>query len=260
MDPATGQPYPGSVVPVSAQALALLALYPLPNVSGNPLYNYQAPVLNSAHQDVVQLRLDKTLGRRDQLYGNFNLQSMRADAVSLFQFVDATDTLGLNTNINWAHRFNPALFCYADISLQPAAHTDPAAVRSSREHRRGSWYRRQRSGPVEWGPPALSFSQRHRHVDRRRQRVQSQPYRWFLTVDEHLSPRRHNITLGGDLRKQQYNQYFQQDPRGTFTFTGAATGSDLADFLIGIPDTSSIAFGNAGQVSSPNGLRRVCKR
>jgi hypothetical protein len=30
-----------------------------------------------------------------------------------------------------------------------------------------------------------------------------------------------------------------------FTFTGGATGSDFADFLLGIPDTSSIAFGNA---------------
>src|SRR5207237_923691 len=34
-------------------------------------------------------------------------------------------------------------------------------------------------------------------------------------------------------------------PRGTFTFTGAAAGSDLVDFLLGISDTSSIAFGNA---------------
>ncbi len=37
------------------------------------------------------------------------------------------------------------------------------------------------------------------------------------------------------------------DPRGTFTFTGAASGSDLADFLLGIPDTSSLAFGNADE-------------
>ena len=28
-------------------------------------------------------------------------------------------------------------------------------------------------------------------------------------------------------------------------FTGGATGSDLADFLTGVPDASSIAFGNA---------------
>ncbi len=65
---------------------------------------------------------------------------------------------------------------------------------------------------------------------------------------------RHNLTIGGDFRKQQYNDFFQQNPRGIFTFTGAATqgtagstttGSDLADFLIGVPDTSSVAFGNA---------------
>src|SRR5208337_3555252 len=66
---------------------------------------------------------------------------------------------------------------------------------------------------------------------------------------------RHNITFGGDFRRQQFNYLSQQDPRGMFTFTGAATqgnadgtavgGSDFADFLLGIPDTSSIAFGNA---------------
>src|SRR3546814_4109378 len=37
----------------------------------------------------------------------------------------------------------------------------------------------------------------------------------------------------------------QQDARGGFMFTGATTGSDFADFLLGIPHASSIAFGNA---------------
>jgi len=65
------------------------------------------------------------------------------------------------------------------------------------------------------------------------------------------------VSFGGDLRKQQFNLLSQQDPRGSFTFTGASTqgvvngqpllqsGSALAGFLIGVPDTSSIAFGNA---------------
>ena len=56
---------------------------------------------------------------------------------------------------------------------------------------------------------------------------------------------RHNITVGGDYRRQQFNDLSQEDPRGAFTFTGEATGSDFADFLLGTPDTSSIAFGNA---------------
>src|SRR5262249_43920710 len=37
----------------------------------------------------------------------------------------------------------------------------------------------------------------------------------------------------------------QQNPRGTFTFTGAAAGYDFAGFLLGTPDTSALAFGNA---------------
>src|SRR5207302_2142763 len=55
----------------------------------------------------------------------------------------------------------------------------------------------------------------------------------------------HNITFGGDFRRQQFNHLAQQNARGTFGFTGAAAGSDFAGFLLGIPDTSSIAFGNA---------------
>ncbi len=44
----------------------------------------------------------------------------------------------------------------------------------------------------------------------------------------------------------------QQDPRGTFTFTGAAAGSDFAGFLFGVPDTASIAFGNADKYFRAN--------
>ncbi len=56
---------------------------------------------------------------------------------------------------------------------------------------------------------------------------------------------RHYVTFGGDFRRQQFNYLSQQNPRGSFGFTGAADGSDFADFLLGVPDTSAIAFGNA---------------
>ncbi len=112
-DPATGLPFPGNVVPVSSQAQALLQLYPSQNIYGNSLYNYQVPVLNSTHQDALLSRLDKTLGRRDELYGSFNFQSTRASVANLFGFVDKTDTLGINANINWSHRFNQRLFLFA---------------------------------------------------------------------------------------------------------------------------------------------------
>src|SRR5207244_1135992 len=53
------------------------------------------------------------------------------------------------------------------------------------------------------------------------------------------------LTTGVNYRRQQFNLLSQQNPRGTFQFTGQATGSDFAGFLLGIPDSSQIAFGNA---------------
>ncbi|MEN6603363.1 MAG: TonB-dependent receptor, partial [Bryobacteraceae bacterium] len=62
----------------------------------------------------------------------------------------------------------------------------------------------------------------------------------------------HTFQAGGDIRRQQFNTIGQEDPRGSFGFTAAATatsaggtGSDLAGFLFGIPDTARIAYGNA---------------
>jgi hypothetical protein len=64
--------------------------------------------------------------------------------------------------------------------------------------------------------------------------------------------RSHNVSGGIDFRRAQFNYLSQANPRGTFSFTGAATagsaansGSDVADFLVGIPDASNIGFGNA---------------
>jgi len=249
-DPATGLPYPGGVVPVSSQAQALLALYPLPNLTGATGYNFQVPVLNSSHQDVVQLRLDKTLGRRNQVYGGFNLQSTRAGNVNLFGFVDTTDTLAFNSNINWTHRLKPQVFFFASYKFSRLR----TLVRPNFDNRENisgdAGIAGNDQDPANWGPPALGFSSgiaglsdTNSSFDRNRTDA--------FSASTGIYRGHHNVAAGVDFREQQYNDFFEQNPRGAFTFTGAATsgtvstGSDLADFLIGVPDTSSIAFGNA---------------
>ena len=244
LNPATGEPFPGSVVPVSTQTQALLRFYPLPNITGNPLYNYQVPVLGSTHQDALEMRLDKTLGRKDQLYGNFNLGSLRADDVSLFKFVDSTDTLGLNTNINWSHRFSQRLFIYGAYHFSRLRTLVHPEFENRANISGAAGISGNNQDPANWGPPALNFSGGLAALTDaeslfNRNRTDG------VSGSVGIYHGRHNITMGGDLRWEQYNDFFQQDPRGTFTFTGGATGSDLADFLIGIPDASSIAFGNA---------------
>jgi hypothetical protein len=253
-NPLTGLPFPGNVVPVSPQAQALLQLYPLPNIAGGSLYNYQVPVLNSTHQDALQSRLDKTLGRKDELYGNFNLQSTRAGNANLFGFTDTTDTLGVNANVNWSHRFSQHLFVYASYHFS-RLRTNVVPYFENRQNVSGAaGIFGNDQDPSNWGPPTLNFSSGITALSdglSSFNRARTDGFSGSTAIYHS----RHNVTIGGDFREQQFNDFFQQNPRGIFTFTGAATqgtangattgGSDLADFLIGVPDTSSVAFGNA---------------
>lgn len=234
----------GTTVAVSPQAAALLNLYPLPNVTGNPSYNFQIPLLNSSHEDVVQAHLDKTLGRRDQLWGRFNLSSTRADNVSLFSFVDTTDTLGLNANINWQHRLHQHLFFATAYHFSRLRTLIRPEFENKQNVSGAAGITGNDQDPANWGPPALSFTSgitqltdNNSSFDRNR----TDSFSGSVSIYHG----HHNITAGGDLRKQEFNDLFQQNPRGSFSFTGATTGSDIGDFLVGVPYASAIAFGNA---------------
>ena len=256
VDPATGKPFPG-LIPLSPQAEALLALYPLPNLAGSTSYNYQTAVLNRTHGDALQSHLDKSVGRRDQLYGDFAFQSIRSNSTNLFHFLDTTNTLGINSNVHWSHVWHHEF--YVDLGFNfSRLRTEVRPAFTNRTNVSGeAGVNGNLQDASDWGPPTLAFSSgiaslndAVRAFDRNRTDGLSESTSW--------SRRGHNLAFGGDLRRQEFNYLSQQNPRGTFTFTGAGTagtpdatsptqttGSDLADFLLGTPDTSAIAFGNA---------------
>jgi hypothetical protein len=252
-NPATGTAYSNNQVPVSPQAKALLELYPLPNIADVSNYNYQAPVLNNTHQDSLQSKLDKTLGRKDELYGAFNFQSTRSSNTNLFDFVDQNGTLGVNGNIHWAHRLKPRIFLFTGYTFSRLR----AEVTPNFEDRvnisSAAGINGSDQDAADWGPPSLGFSSGFAGLSDANSTFNRNVTN-SVTASTLLYTGKHNVTIGGEFRKQQYNDFFEQNPRGAFGFTGAATagpaggpasGSDLADFLIGVPDTSAIAFGNA---------------
>jgi trimeric autotransporter adhesin len=157
----------------------------------------------------------------------------------------------MNANINWSHRFSQRIFVYSGYHFS-RLRTNIVPYFENRQNISGNaGISGNNQDPSNWGPPTLTFSSgitmlTDQNSSFNRNRTDS--FSGSIAVYRG----RHNITVGGDLRKQQYNDFFQANPRGIFTFTGAATqgtannsGSDLADFLIGVPDTSSVAFGNA---------------
>jgi hypothetical protein len=250
-DPQTHQPYPNNRVPVSAQAQALLNLYPLPNFAGNAQYNYQVPLVTDTHKDAFISSASKTIGRNNQLTGTFAATSARGSSTNLFGFVDATNGLGMSSKINWAHTFNARLRMNLgyQFSRQSNRMTPYWQDRENISGQAGITGNNQDA--TNWGPPSLSFSSALAPLSD----AQSSFIRNATNgVSYGVSWTRgsHNWKGGFDFRRQQFNYLSQANPRGTFTFTGAATaggagasGSDVADFLIGVPDASALAFGNA---------------
>ncbi len=237
---------PGFTVPlsqISPQALALLSLYPLPNFTGSTRYNYQIPLISGQHQDSVQGRMNKQV-KKNQYSGTLGMQSTRTDNTNLFGFLDNGRTLGMNLQLNFRHQFTPRAFVNFGYQFSRFSSTNIPFFANNENIAGLAGITGNNQDPINWGPPALSFSSGISGLsDSQYSAIHNQTD--GVSVDALWNHGRHNITYGADFRRLQFNSFSQQDPRGSFQFNGLAAGSDFAGFLMGVPDTASIAFGNA---------------
>ncbi len=248
LDPLTGLPFAGNVVPpdrITSQAAALLRYYPAPNVDAAGRYNFQTPVLTTVRQDHVQSRLTQPLNTRNQISGTFAYQRTTTDATTMFGFEDASDVSGMDTAVNWSHRFSQ--FLSARLRYQFTTLTNRTtpyfANRANVSGEAGIAGNNQ--DPMNWGPPSLVFASGLAGLaDALPAFTRTRTNGWSL---ESLSSR--GRPLRDDGRRcppASASTSCRSRIRGVaFTFTGRATGSDFADFLLGLPQTSAIAFGNA---------------
>jgi hypothetical protein len=258
-DPTNGLPFPGNAIPqsrIAPQSQALLKFYPLPNFLPAAGYNHQVPLVGISHQDDVQGRANKTLNRKHFVNGSFAYRSVRNGSSNVFGFADTTHIGGFNANANWRYmasqRLNFSLgYQYSRMSIRTTPYF------ANRENVSGeAGITGNNQDPENWGPPNLSFASGYAALSDAAQSL-TRNQTSGASLSAFWLRRPHNITIGADFRRQQFNLLAQQNARGSFTFTGAATaasaggvpvpgtGNDFADFLLGVPDTSAIAFGNA---------------
>ncbi len=226
--------------PVAAN---LLKLYPLPNIAAGNNYNYQTQVLNNIHLDSLQLRADRSIGQKDTLHGQFRLVSDRQDTTNFFGFTDDTRTLGTSADLNWQHRLRTGLYMDIDYAFSRQRTSVLPFFQNRIDVAGDVGVGGVLTDPFNWGPPTLVFSSgitsltdSDASYNRNRSDKLAGSAEWFRG--------RHDIKVGGDFRRQEFNSFSQANPRGTFTFTGQAFGSDLADFLAGVPDTAALNYGN----------------
>ncbi len=248
VDPVSGLPFAGNIIPqdqISPQARALVSLYPLPNFAGVSKYNYQVPVVGVTHGDNFQGSINAIrLGRKDQLSGMGGFSSSRSDSPDEFGFTDASRSSSVSANVALVHRFTPRVSANVRYSfVRSISQTLPYFGNKVDVSGLAGVTGADRD-PRNWGPPGLSFAGGIAHLstgshafDRSLAHNVAYYSTWIRG--------RHTFGYGIDYKKQQFNLLSQREARGNFTFTGAATGNDFADFLLGLPTASSLAFGNA---------------
>jgi len=265
-DPTTGLPFPNDQIPasrLSPQALALLGYYPQPNFLANSRFNYQVPIVSRSDSDSGSARVNKNINNKNFLSFAFAIQNSRNINPNLFTFVDQSNSTGLNGNVTWRHTFNRQWFGTFgfNFSRSVTQNTPYFANLANVSGKAGITGNDQT--PNNWGPPNLNFNSGIQQLSDGTESAQrNQTSRASASISWLHRP--HNITMGGDFSLLQNNPVSQSNPRGSFTFNGTATGqvvngvavpgtgSDFADFLLGIPDISQIAFGNADKYFRSN--------
>jgi hypothetical protein len=256
-DPTTGAPFPGNKIPpmqIHATAAALLNYFPYPNLPF-AVRNYQTAWTSVNNSQNINSRVGNIrIGKKDRLNAGIGYQGSNSSTPNLFHFIDTGSGRGINASFGWSRNITARLINNVQYSfsrnrqlLSPYfANRENVAAKLGIE---GS-----SQNPMNWGPPNLMFTNYGNLTDGNASLTRNQT----SAVNESLLWMRgkHNITFGAGYRRLQFNQFADNNGRGTLSFNGFATsrflngvpqngtGYDLADFLLGIPMTSSIRYGN----------------
>ena len=250
----------GNVIPtncISPLAQQMLQFIPLPNQPGTTR-NYRLVASNPSNTESLNTRINTNVTQRDTLALTFNLQERNARSFEPYGCCDATTGQGINTNVNWRHRFGNRSFNNVTLSFNrntttsvpffASSVTSPIAIGGAS------------TASQDFGPPNLSFANFSGLSDSNWTKTAVWNYGASDTLQLHRG--KHNWSFGGGATHYLNNAIGDANGRGSFSFSGlataqyvnglpvAGTGGDFADFLLGLPETSSISHGITSGVDS----------
>ena len=245
LDPLTGLPFPGNIIPASRidpAAASLLNYYPMPNLF-SASQNYQTSWAGSNNSHNLNSRLSNIrIGTKDRLNFSLGYQGSSSRTPNLFQFVDTGSNRAINTGLGWSHTVNQRITNNLQLGFSRQRQQQLPFFAGVENVAASLGINGTSQNPLNWGPPNLGFNNYATLSDGNASLNRNQT----ASIGNTLSWVRgtHNLTFGGDYRRQQFNQFADANGRGSFTFNGSVTSYDLADFLLGLPTTSSIRYGN----------------
>jgi hypothetical protein len=257
-DPTTHQPFAADAIPASRidpVAQKLLSYFPLPNQPGL-VNNYQFRASVPQNTDNGGLRIQRNITRKDRLAFRINFQRRDGDLAQPFGFVDTISGSGLNTDLSWSRNFSPHVISNARVTFNRNRNETTPFFAYGPDVAREFGIAGTSTDPINYGPPNLNFTNFGALADATPVLTRNQGQTFGESVI--VSRGKHTFTLGGQFGRNDLNTRTDQNGRGTFNFTGLATsavdsrglpvggtGFDLADFLLGLPQSSSIRYGDS---------------
>ena len=247
----------GPVLPassISPTAQALLAFYPLPNVTGQANFNYETFQPTPSETDGVDLRVDQTINSKQSLYARFSRKNITSDVVNPLLPNDADSIhnrsmLVSYTNSLTSKMVNEFRFGFTNVltavnfpieGADALNQLDLTGVNISQH-------------PTTHAFPTFNFSAGTNFTPIGRDKAgvtKSSTYQFTDNLTYELG--RHSLKFGFDARRVRYADLesfapeYASDDFGDFTFNPTFTGNAFGDFLIGAPTTLTFA------VSSPD--------
>jgi trimeric autotransporter adhesin len=263
---------------INASAQSLLAFIPLPNLNSTT-QNFHYVTSGSSTSDSVNLRVIHNFGsgggpglmtfggpggggggggrRRAQNNINFGLNWTRNSTtlVNPFPSLNGGNSLqGLNASAGWTYGRGRVTNTFR-VNYNHN-HVETTNLFSNVQNVAGdAGIGGVSTNPFDWGLPGISFNTFAGLSDPTPRRELDQTYTFSDTVS--WSRGKHNWRFGGDYRRILQSFRSAKNAEGSFVFTGFATsqfassggvpvadtGFDFADFLLGLPQQSTLQSG-----------------
>ena len=257
-DPSTRQPFAGNLIPASRLdpiSQKLLSYFPFPNQPGL-VNNYELFASIPQDTDNVGLRIQRNITRADRLSFRINGQRRDGDAIQTFGFLDTNSGYGLNTNVGWTRNISPRIVSNAQVTFNRNVSQTTPFFANGIDVAAELGIQGASSNPLNFGPPNLNFTNFGALSDAAPVLTRNQTQSGSESII--WSRGAHTFTWGAQYTRSDLNTQTDQNGRGTFNFTGLATSSltsqglpvpgtgfDFADYLLGLPQSSSIRYGDS---------------
>ena len=234
----------------------MLNYIPLPNVPGATIQNFHLQESLPTANDRIMGRIGHQISAKDSLNAMYFFNSARSQSVSTFPALTSTTSVrGQNMSLTEIHTLGPRTIntLTANFNRQRTSLLDPFAYKQDIAGDLG--IQGIATDPLDWGLPALQFTNFGALNLAIPSLTRNQTFRAMDIFLRNVG--KHNIRLGGEVRRVQQNLLTDPNARGTFAFSGyttsdftsnglpvANTGFDFADFLLGLPQTTSVQFGD----------------